>query len=104
MPEHEELLERIANDFAYHPADEATGSLHQSIRDALFITGVFLVEICPAGRELSLALTKLEEAMFWANGAIARTEVPAKDEISDLASVLTEGAEIAKELFKEVDP
>jgi hypothetical protein len=30
---------------------------------------------CPRSRELSLALTKIEEAVFWANEAIARNEV-----------------------------
>lgn len=29
-------------------------------------------DVCPDTRELSLAMTKLEEAMFWANAAIAR--------------------------------
>ncbi|MER7726403.1 hypothetical protein [Streptomyces sp. NPDC096323] len=29
-------------------------------------------EQVPAGREQALALTKVEEAMFWANAAIAR--------------------------------
>ena len=33
-----------------------------------------LVDECPDSRELSVALTKLEEAVMWANAAIARNE------------------------------
>lgn len=29
---------------------------------------------CPVSRERSLAMTKLEEACFWANASIARNE------------------------------
>lgn len=35
-----------------------------------------LCNVCPSSRELSLALTKLEEVVFWANAAIAREDVP----------------------------
>lgn len=31
----------------------------------------FVLDYCPAGRELNLALTKIEEAVMWANAAIA---------------------------------
>jgi hypothetical protein len=34
--------------------------------------------LCPGSRELSLAITKLEEAVFWANAAIARNEKEVK--------------------------
>jgi hypothetical protein len=33
-----------------------------------------LNESCPPSRELSLAMTNLEQAIFWANAAIARNE------------------------------
>lgn len=66
------LRRRIENDFKFHPADEARGRIHDSIREELYGAGLFLTDACPEGRELSLALTKLEEAMFWANAAIAR--------------------------------
>lgn len=31
-------------------------------------------ELCPEGREKSLAITKIEESVMWANAAIARGE------------------------------
>ena len=31
-----------------------------------------LETLCPDSRELALAITKLEEVVFWANAAIAR--------------------------------
>jgi hypothetical protein len=33
-----------------------------------------VIQLCPPGRETSLAVTKIEEAMFWANAAIARND------------------------------
>ena len=35
-----------------------------------------MIASCPDSRELSLALTNLEQAVFWANASIARNEVP----------------------------
>lgn len=69
----DELWRRAENDFMFHPADEVTGRVHDSIRTECHRTAAFLIDLCPVGRELSLALTKLEEAMFWANAAIARS-------------------------------
>ena len=31
-------------------------------------------ELCPDGREKALAMTKLEEVMFWGNVALARKQ------------------------------
>lgn len=69
----EELHARIDNDFRFHPAnDNVTGQRHDKVRGLLGSTAHALVELAPEGRELSLAVTKLEEAMMWANAAIAR--------------------------------
>ena len=63
----------IENRFSYHaPKDQSTVQAHEAVRAALKTTAHFVAGQIPAGREASLALTKLEEAMFWANAAIAR--------------------------------
>lgn len=45
---------------------------HELVRTELKLTARYLDGALPEGREKALALTKLEEAMFWANAAIAR--------------------------------
>jgi len=59
--------------FAYHPPkDEFVRNQHEDVRAACQYVAQFFADTLPAGRERSLAITKLEEAMFWANAAIAR--------------------------------
>jgi hypothetical protein len=62
----------IDNRFTYHPASPARGALHSDIRGALRAVASSFNDKLPPGRELATALTKLEEAMFWANAALAR--------------------------------
>ena len=65
--------EDIENRFAFHEAatqekrDEHTSVRQQCRRLADSLNGTL-----PEGREKALAVTKLEEVMFWANAAIAR--------------------------------
>lgn len=63
----------VENRFAFHPATtaEKRGD-HTSVRNACKGLGHQFDRDLPPSREKSLALTKLEEAMFWANAAIAR--------------------------------
>jgi len=60
--------------FTYHPPKGDQPVRYQRIREH----GKALAELvdveCPESREKSLALTKIEEAIFWANAAIARRE------------------------------
>ena len=64
----------LAHRFAYHPADtEEKKQRHEAVRDTLLEAAEAITVLTgPPTREQSLAITKLEEAMFWANAAIAR--------------------------------
>jgi len=63
----------IENRFAFHPASTPERrDEHTSVRQNCRRLADFINENVPDGREKSLAITHLEEAMFWANAAIAR--------------------------------
>lgn len=60
--------------FEYHPPlTEERVNDHRTVRELCFNTAEQLNAFLPEGREKSLVITKLEEAMFWANAALART-------------------------------
>lgn len=63
----------IINRFTYHPPrNEREIKAYEVIREAGKKLAWFLNEICPESRELSLALTHLEEVIMWANASVAR--------------------------------
>jgi hypothetical protein len=67
------LQSDLNNRFNHHPpATQKIGSQHQLIRQDCLELANSLNRICPDSREKSLAITKLEEVMFWANSALAR--------------------------------
>ena len=66
--------EQLENNFSHHPPTEEKLERYDSIRHQSKDLAQLLVEACPDSRELSLALTKLEECCFWANASIARNE------------------------------
>jgi len=60
--------------FTYHAPKGDQQIRYEDLRfDAKKLAKEF-VKYCPESRELDLALTKLEEAIMWANAAIARRE------------------------------
>lgn len=65
--------DNINNRFSYHKPDTAEKQeLHELIRSKCKELGHLLNDSLPACRESSLAITNLEQTMFWANAAVAR--------------------------------
>ena len=67
---HADLVKR----FTYHPPKDAQPERYSALRDAALDLAADIDAQCPPSREKSLALTKLEESVMWANAAIARNE------------------------------
>lgn len=66
------LKEQIENNFLYHSPSENQVDRYKYIRSAAKELAHGIDERCPDSREKSLALTNLEQAVMWANAAIAR--------------------------------
>lgn len=65
---------KIENSFTYHPPKGDQQSRYVFLRDEAKELALNIMLSCPDSRERSLALTKLEEAVMWANASIARNE------------------------------
>lgn len=63
---------QIENNFKYHAPKEGQVDKYTDIRDVAKSFALIIDELCPNSREKSLAITKLEEAVMWANASIAR--------------------------------
>lgn len=61
----------VENLFKFHPATPETGPLHNQVRAQLKVTAQMLTSITPKCAEQTLAVRKLQEAMFYFNAAIA---------------------------------
>jgi hypothetical protein len=64
---------QIDNNFKYHAPKEGQPELYTAIRGKAKELAEMIADSCPGGRERSLAITKLEEVVMWANAAIARS-------------------------------
>lgn len=70
----EKQLSQNGKAFQYHAPKDGQPERYVRLRDNAGSLAHLFVTNCPESRELSLALTKLEEAVMWANAAIARNE------------------------------
>lgn len=60
--------------FTYHAPKGDQPDRYNKIRAVAKAMAQLIAEATPASREQSLAITKLEECVMWANSAIARNE------------------------------
>jgi hypothetical protein len=63
---------QIVRNFTYHSPQAGQSEKYEALRAKARVLAVLIAASCPASRERSLAMTKLEESIFWANASIAR--------------------------------
>lgn len=64
----------IDNNFTYHAPKPGQQEKYEALRSKAKELAYLIDDSCPASRERSLAMTKLEESIMWANASIARNE------------------------------
>ena len=69
----------LENRFTYHSPKDGQIERYERIRYKAKMLALYINEFCPNSREKSLALTKVEEAVMWANASIARVEADGVD-------------------------
>lgn len=67
------FVAQIERNFTSYPVGDEQSIAMESIREGCKVLGILIDAKCSNGREKSVALTHLEDVMFWANAAIART-------------------------------
>ena len=70
----QEEFDRLVKDFTYHAPQEGQSVRYEDIRGIAMRFAEKILMECPDSRERSLAMTRVEEAVFWANASIARNE------------------------------
>jgi len=62
----------LKNRFTYHAPKPGQPEIYQSIREGARELAIHIDGLAPDSREKNLAIARLEEAVMWANAAIAR--------------------------------
>lgn len=74
MAEKSMTVEDLENRFTYHSPKDGQPEKYAALRGNALGLACEMNEFCPPSPELYIAITKLEESVFWANAAIARNE------------------------------
>ena len=64
----------IENIFTYHAPIKDQAERYVKIRETAKELALVIMENCPDSREKSVALTKVQESVMWANASIAINE------------------------------
>ena len=66
------MNQKIESTFTYHAPKPGQPEQYTAIREKAKELAYLIDRTCPDSREKSLAMTKLEESVMWANASIAR--------------------------------
>lgn len=66
------MIGDLANRFTYHAPKEGQPEKYTAIRAQALDLAVMINNLCPDSVEKHLAITRVEEAVMWANASIAR--------------------------------
>lgn len=66
--------QHLDNVYTYHAPRPGQAEKYERLRAQAKNLALLALELCPDSRERALALTKIEEAVMWANASIARNE------------------------------
>lgn len=66
--------EQIENTFTYHKPLPGQPERYEKIRADAKVLAYTIQDCCPESREKSLAITNIQQAVMWANAAIALNE------------------------------
>ena len=70
----DEQKNQVVDRFESHNVDSASIEKMNMIRERAVELASAILLLAPVGREQSLALTNLEQTVFWANAGIARLQ------------------------------
>ncbi len=70
-----DIKDEIANRFTYHAPSANQIVRYQMLRSQAQSLALLILHMTPSSREQSIALTRLQEVVMWANAAIACNEL-----------------------------
>ncbi len=103
----DQQLKAIDRTFQYHPPfSPSQPERYEALRAKAKELATLMAQACPVSRELSLAHTHLQEAVMWANAAIAINEVAPSQQVTPApvaADPASQGIKLAYPVYFSFD-